>query len=103
MGAIMAFFALLFAVSPTLEAAACVAQGCGVTCVEQTSGGAEQQPGQCDERHCICLASHCSHVGVWPSDPILITVVTRSSAAAVIVSEHPVSATSQTPERPPRI
>ena len=99
----MAFFAMLFAFSPMLEAAACSAQGCGVNCVEQlTTGGDAQEPGQCSERHCICIAGHCSHVGVWPAEPSMITFVARPSAAAIIVAEQAVSATSQTSESPPR-
>lgn len=103
LGAVMAFLAMLFAFTPMLEAAACSAQGCSVVCKEQlAAGGDVQDTGQCSERHCICIAGHCSHVGVWPAEPSMITFVARPSAAAIIVAEHAVSATFQTPERPPR-
>jgi hypothetical protein len=107
MGALMALLALLFALTPMLEAMACAAEGCDVACSEQadriqTAEPGDSDPDGCGEGHCICAASHCSHVAIPAPDANTSTVVTGHSRATPLTAPHFVSSTPQTPDRPPR-
>jgi hypothetical protein len=107
MGALMALFALLFALAPALEAVACAAEGCDVACTEQADGAQaslidESVPGDCAEDHCICAASHCNHMAIPAPDASASLIVDRHSRGVPIVAPNLVSSTPQTPDRPPR-
>lgn len=102
LGAVMAFFAMLFAFAPVVEASACAAQGCGVICAEEGSGADTQNNGGCDEQNCICAASHCSHSAVSPLEPATVAMAAARPTVVAVWVERVVSTIFATPERPPR-
>lgn len=107
MGALMALLALLFAFTPVLEAMACVAKGCDVSCSEQVerthlAEDGKSDSGGCSEGHCICAASYCSHVAIPAPEAAASAVSTRHSRAGPLGAQTLVSSTLQTPDRPPR-
>ena len=107
MGAVMAFLAVLFAMAPGLEAMACASEGCGITCVEQAQGvnvsdATTPDSDDCAEGHCICAASHCSDAAIPAPDAVAEAVTAHHARAVPLATQHLVSSTPQTPERPPR-
>jgi len=107
LGVVMTFLALLFAASPSLEAFACAADGCGLFCLEQGAangtGASDTDSGADTEDNCICAIGHCCH----PAASVPATIETAFvqiaiSAASPIETEPLVSTAPQTLERPPR-
>jgi hypothetical protein len=103
----MALLAVLFALTPTLEAMACAAEGCDVTCSERAETAQVSDPSRsdlsgCEEGHCICAASHCSHVAIPAHEATPSALVATHSRASSLTASHLVSSTPQTPDRPPR-
>lgn len=110
LGVVMTFFALLFAMMPSLEAMACAAEGCDPACAERVveasqAGDQATDPASddCAGNECLCITGHCSHsaVSVQEVGANFVPIVHRTSAP--IATEHPVAAAPITPERPPRI
>jgi hypothetical protein len=106
LGVVMTFLAVLFAITPTLEAVACAAEGCSIACLDETAAsGAEDSdptPGGCAELHCIWSAGH-SHVAT--SQPSAIGdahVAPATLQRFPFAAETLVSAIPDSLERPPR-
>lgn len=107
MGVVAAFLALLFALTPSLEAVACAMEGCDLTCAEQSVGvsvsdadaaGADT----CKMINCACVAGHCSHTALpAPAGFVSASPVVHKSAIPVAVA-HALSAFPSKLERPPR-
>lgn len=104
----MAFIAMLFVLTPSLEAMACAAEGCDRACLEQSEGETISDAGDissdgCAEKNCVCAAGHCGHVAVSVLDADVATVLKERSTERRISVQNFVSAASRTLERPPRI
>jgi hypothetical protein len=109
--AIVALFALLFAAGPSLQAAACALDGCGVGCLMQQDGEHSAKPAQdqpakdssgCPGQGCLCIAAHCLNAMTAPTG---FDVLAPSAALSVFVfsTATPLVSTPLTgPERPPR-
>lgn len=103
----MTFLALLFAVTPSLEAVACAMEGCGIGCAEQGEGPSASTPDDpasdgCVEKQCACVATHCSHVAISVAEIQAEPVAFAASRAIPVATERPVPSALPTPERPPR-
>lgn len=103
----MTFFALLFAATPLLEAAACAADGCGPFCLEQadtTEASDATSGGDTDtDNNCMCSTGHCCHsvggvTAVLDFAPARLAV----TSASPIETEQVTSALPNTLDRPPR-
>lgn len=110
LGVVMTFFAMLFAMTPSLEAMACAAEGCNPSACADTVAEASQAgelagdvADDCGDGLCICIDGHCSHSAVSVPDVAANFTPVMHRIAAPIVTERPVAAAPITPERPPRI
>lgn len=103
----MTLLALLFAMTPSLEAMACAFEGCDPACAERAAettvaNAADPATDNCVDSRCVCVAGHCNHAAVSVATAEAGVLVVHREAGPVIVAEQPVSKTQQTPERPPR-
>jgi hypothetical protein len=105
LGVLMTLLALLFAVSPVLEAAACASEGCGVACQDQASAPTDQTDpasGDCADDGCLCAVGHCGQSAGIPAF-VEVSVTPISIAASQPIRNEPLnSAFLQTLDRPPR-
>lgn len=106
LGVVMTFFALLFAMTPSLEVMACAAEGCDPACAErvvEASQAGDPASDDCGESQCLCITGHCSHSAMSVQEVGANFVPVIHLTRAPIATEHPVAAAPITPERPPRI
>lgn len=107
LGVVMTFFAMLFAMTPSLEAMACAAEGCVPSAcadaVTEASQAVDAADDDCGDGLCVCIDGHCSHSAVSVPDVAANFTPVMHRIAAPIVTERPVAAAPITPERPPRI
>jgi hypothetical protein len=110
LGVVMTFFALLFAMTPSLEAMACAAEGCDPACAErvvEASQASDLADGpasdDCGDSQCLCITGHCSHSAVAVPDVAAAFTPVVHATTAPIATEDAVAKPSATPERPPRI
>lgn len=108
LGVVMTFLAILFAAAPALEAAACVAEGCGAACLEPSaaeasapSDASDPVSGGCTDDYCLCAVGHC-HAASTPAPGGVASPPVSIAAGARIENEPLVSAVLRTLERPPR-
>ena len=107
LGVVMTFLALLFAVSPSLEAAACAAEGCGVLCLEpgeaaEAADGKGQPAEDCSDDGCLCAVGHCNQTAnLQTTDEAPFAPVAVAGKIPRTI-EPLIPAVPQTPERPPR-
>jgi len=101
----VALLLALFVIIPTLEAAACPSDLCGVSSLQVTSveDAGETDRGQTDQGLCVSVC-HCSHLAVSPVQAVTDTVCARTPSVALWPpSDEAVSNASSSLERPPRI
>lgn len=104
----MALLVMLFAMTPSLEAMACAAEGCDVACLEQSegeafAGAADTSSDDCADKDCACVAGHCGHVAVPVLEVGGVSAPDARMAELNLPPEQPVAFIPQTFERPPRI
>lgn len=102
---LLSLFVLLFAITPTLEAAACAAEGCSDEIVEMTSvgaSGASQSDVGCAEDVCTCAACHCSHGSSVTETIAAIPAPHAIDQRVLSESQRLTSAALNSLERPPR-